>query len=323
MEIASESISILVKGIADALRRVTEREVTIEGPDGTLLAWTEAIKPEPAIAPGPATLEQAVTVLAMESFRLRSVAQAELAVWGDLVSELLDGHQTARGRLHAQTLGYDIDHLHRGVVVKRSDAKVGSLLPAVRRAAQRFDRGINLMASRAAGVVLLVDHDLPWAAFAAAVAEENSGVHKVGVGGLRGPDEVHRSVEEAEMALDLTECLGKYDLVAIFEDLGVWRLLAAHSDPSSLRDFVREWIGTLIDYDGSHGSDLVTTLATFLDGDGAFEATARKLLIHRSTLRYRLGRIEKLGGHNLGDADHRFDLALACRAWIILNASGG
>jgi len=55
-------------------------------------------------------------------------------------------------------------------VVKRSDATVGSLLPAVRRALQRFDIAINLMASRAAGVVLLVDRDLPWAAFAGAVA---------------------------------------------------------------------------------------------------------------------------------------------------------
>jgi DNA-binding PucR family transcriptional regulator len=57
--------------------------------------------------------------------------------------------------------------------------------------------------------------------------------------------------------------------------------------------------------------------------DGAFEGTARKLLIHRSTLRYRLGRIEKLSGRTLDDPDHRFNLALACRAWISLNASGG
>jgi len=101
---------------------------------------------------------------------------------------------------------------------------------------------------------------------------------------------------------------------------GVWRLLAADADQSTLADFVRHWIGSLIDHDASHGVDLVKTLTAYLENDRSHETTARRIFIHRSTLRYRLGRIEQLTGWDLGDPDQRFNTALACRALITLDA---
>jgi hypothetical protein len=38
------------------------------------------------------------------------------------------------------------------------------------------------------------------------------------------------------------------------------------------------------------------------------------LLLHRSTLRYRLQRIREMSGHDLDDPDTRFNLQLATRA---------
>jgi len=361
-----------IAGIAQALQRATDCPVAVEDSTGTILAWTDAVKPEPALAPGPArqrrlseahhaqafrhgprliavacpdhqvlgivslidpearagevgtiALEQAATVLAMEVFRLRSVAETELAVWGDLASELLDNADVNRSRSHAQALGYDIDRPHRAVLVMRTEPKVGELMPAVRRATQRLDGDATLVTSRAAGVVLLLDHDLPWDAFSAAVAEENGGVHRIGVGSLRDAGDFHRSLADAEIALELTDQLGGGGSVVNIDDLGLWRLLAADADPSNLQDFVHRWIGTLIDYDASHSADLVTTLATYLESARAYDATARKLVIHRSTLRYRLGRIGELSGWSLGDPEHRFNLDLACRAWTTLNAACG
>lgn len=359
-----------VEAIAHALGRATDRDVTIESPDGDLLASTNT-EPSASLQPGAArrhclaasdhakafrlgplllavarpegkilgvitlrdpdaapdgpmaiALEQATTVLTLEVFRLRSIAEAELAVWGDLVSELLDDQHAERGRMHAQTFGYDMSRPHRAVVIKRTNSGVGSLLPAVRRALRRFDGAFNLIASRPAGVVLLVDHDLPWPAFAKAVSEENSGVHRVGVGSPRVIGDLRRSVNEAETALTLSQRLGRNDVVSIFDDLGVWRLFSANADPAYLEDFVREWLQILIDYDMAHQSDLMRTLSTFLEGDRNYEATARMLFIHRSTLRYRLKRIEELSGRSLENSDDRFNLSLACRAWISLDPGG-
>jgi DNA-binding PucR family transcriptional regulator len=47
---------------------------------------------------------------------------------------------------------------------------------------------------------------------------------------------------------------------------------------------------------------------------------AHALLIHRSTLRYRLRRIRELTGHDLGVVDTRLNLHIAARAWQIMRA---
>lgn len=44
------------------------------------------------------------------------------------------------------------------------------------------------------------------------------------------------------------------------------------------------------------------------------------LRIHRSTLKYRLGRIRQISGHDLGLPDAQFNLQLATRAWRTLQA---
>ena len=83
--------------------------------------------------------------------------------------------------------------------------------------------------------------------------------------------------------------------------------------------FVREWLGTLLDYDDSKNSELVMTLSDYLECGGNYDESAAALHIHRSTLRYRLARIAELTGHDLRKVDTRFNLHAATRAWRFLN----
>jgi DNA-binding PucR family transcriptional regulator len=85
--------------------------------------------------------------------------------------------------------------------------------------------------------------------------------------------------------------------------------------------FIQEWLGPLIDYDTTHHYDLVNTLWQYYECGGNYDATAHALLIHRSTLRYRLRRIRELTGHDLGAADTRLNLHIATRAWQILRGA--
>jgi len=62
----------------------------------------------------------------------------------------------------------------------------------------------------------------------------------------------------------------------------------------------------------------VNTLAHFLDCGGNYDLTARSLLIHRSTLRYRLRRIRDVAGIDLTDVETRLNLHVATRAWRVL-----
>ena len=62
-------------------------------------------------------LEQAATVLGWELLHSRSVAEAEVALWGDFATELLEDSDVDRLRSHADRLGYDLDQPHRAVLV--------------------------------------------------------------------------------------------------------------------------------------------------------------------------------------------------------------
>lgn len=76
----------------------------------------------------------------------------------------------------------------------------------------------------------------------------------------------------------------------------------------------------LVAYDEAHGSELVRTLDVFLSTTGQWSASAAELGIHVNTLRYRLARIEKCTGRDLGSMTDRVDFYVALRARQALTA---
>jgi DNA-binding PucR family transcriptional regulator len=268
-------------------------------------------------------LELGATVLAMELARLQSVAETELRIGRDLVEELLAGTDTATAVAHARALGHDLERRHRVVVVdspgREPDGDV--FFHAVRRAVR--DTGVGtLLVARGAAVVVLSDTDHPWESLRSAVRKELNGARcRVGVGGpCDQAADFPRSYREAQLTLKLQEATGAEDRASAFDDLGVYRLLSDVEDPKRVERFVRQWLGSLLDYDDHKPTDLVMTLTAYLECGGAYDATAAELSIHRSTLKYRLQRIREISGHDLANPDTQFNLQLACRAWQTLRA---
>jgi DNA-binding PucR family transcriptional regulator len=106
----------------------------------------------------------------------------------------------------------------------------------------------------------------------------------------------------------------------VFDDLGIYRMLAEVEDTSSVERFVREWLGPLIDYDETKGAELVPTLMQYLECGRSYDLTAEALSVHRNTLKYRLRRIREISGRDLRDPGTCFNLQLATRAWATLLA---
>ena len=73
----------------------------------------------------------------------------------------------------------------------------------------------------------------------------------------------------------------------------------------------------------SHGTELVQTLDAYLRRDGSLNQLADDLLIHRSTLVYRLRRIRELLDVDIDDSHLRLDLSLAARAVEVLKVTTG
>ncbi|GAA0667463.1 hypothetical protein GCM10009535_54130 [Streptomyces thermocarboxydovorans] len=268
-------------------------------------------------------LEHGATVLAMELVRLRSSAETELRLRRDLVEELLSGTDEQSALARAQALGYDLERRHRVIVVEGRGQTQGpeALLHGVRRAVSSTGVG-SLLVTRGDTVVVLSDCVVPWDRFRTVVLTElGGGWCRIGVGGpCERLGEFPRSYREALLALKLQRTARGGDCVVSYEDLGVYRILGEVEDPAAVERFVRQWLGSLLDYDASKRSELVTTLSQYLECGGRYEVTAAALSVHRSTLKYRLQRIREISGHDLSDPDTYFNLQLATRAWRTLDA---
>lgn len=271
-------------------------------------------------------LEHGATVLAMELARMRSLADTELRVRRELVADLLTGTDAESALARAQALGYDLERPHRVVVVEgrartRND---DAFFHAIRRAARETGVG-TLMLARGDSVVVLSDADRRWEDFRAAVLSDLGGGRcRLGIGGrCEPPAGLPRSFREAQFALRLQGSSNGADQVTVFDDLGVYGILSGVDDLAGIERFVRRWLGALLDYDARKHADLTATLGRYLECGGNYDATAAALLVHRSTLKYRLQRIREISGHDLTDAGTRFNLQLASRAWCTLTALRG
>jgi hypothetical protein len=96
--------------------------------------------------------------------------------------------------------------------------------------------------------------------------------------------------------------------VARWDDLRAYRLLTALPD-TALEDMPERIRGLL---DGNH-EQLVLTLETFLDHAGDVKQTAAELWLHRTSLYYRLRRIEEVAGVDLTRGEDRLLCHVALR----------
>jgi sugar diacid utilization regulator len=271
-------------------------------------------------------IEHATTVLTMELSRLQTLAEAEARLRSDLVTELIEGAEMPLALNRAQALGYDLGRPHRVVVVAggHSDDQADDFFHAVSRAAREVRAG-SLVAASIGEVVVLADTEVPWERLQAALATEWHGPDcRIGVGGRRSRlEEFPHSYQEAQLALKIQQAVGGREYLTFFEDLGVYQVLATTQNSASIERFVHEWLGSLMDYDATHGAQLVKTLSEYLECGGNYDATATVLSVHRSTLKYRLRRIREVSGHELGHPDTQFNLHLAARAWRTIQALRG
>ncbi len=137
------------------------------------------------------------------------------------------------------------------------------------------------------------------------------------VGGVSRPvnSPLHYGVayEEASVALKAARRLGGEARAAVFDNLGIVRLLLTPGEGADLMEFVNEIIGPLLDYDQKRGAMLVRTLQAYLRADCSLNRAADELHIHHKTLRYRLDRMEELTTLDLRHNEDRFKADLALR----------
>ncbi len=264
-------------------------------------------------------LEYASTILAMELSRRRSLAEMELALRRELLDDLLTGTDVAGAYARAEALGHDLHGPHYVVLVHYPHVTQAVLSTAVCRAATALQ--LRYLHGRHDGmVVLLVDERPdPRALHEAISARLGSTGAVIGIGTqCQTPADFPESLAKARRALNIRLHSATPQGASAYDELGFYRLVDAAQSGGAVEDYVREWLGALLDYDERKNSDFVATLSHYLECGGNYDETAAALHIHRSTLRYRLARIAELTGYDLRDVDTRFNLHSATRAWRFL-----
>jgi hypothetical protein len=298
-----------------------DRLVAVARPDQATLGVIALIRSASAASgTDRVALEHARTALTLDLIRQRSVAETELRLHRGLAEDLLSGTDLDSVRVRAWALGYDLTQPHRVIIVRGSGSRRddhSALFRAVQQAARAGRLG-SLVVARSGGVVLLARADSDLQQFWRVIMTDlgADGICRIGAGGASTePSSFASSHREAQFALQLQTATHSPSQVTAFDELGIYRLLAGSADIGSVDRFIRDWLGPLLDYDKAKSSELVRTLSAYLECGGNYDAAARRMSLHRSTLRYRLQRIRTVSGHELSDPDIRFNLQLATRAW--------
>ena len=137
----------------------------------------------------------------------------------------------------------------------------------------------------------------------------STGVSRV----VRNVADLPNAYAEARKAVRMGRRLHGPCSVAHFDQLGVYRLLSLIPDGAELRCFAEETLKGLADLDDPEAADLRNTLEVLLEANLNVAETARRLHFHYNTLRYRIGKLERIVGPFVERPDLRLDLMIALR----------
>jgi hypothetical protein len=242
----------------------------------------------------------------------------------DLFEALLRGDEPGRTRPLAQALGLAPDVQYVVIVATIGSADEGFANELLRRAEglirrRLLDTGTEAFPIlREDEIVLLV----PWAADhrrilrtavepAAASLAQIYGTRLIAGGSMPcdGFSEIRRGYQEARLALQRASATGAFVALA---DASLYESLLALGAPS-LQRRLPAWAGDLTAEGPAERNDLVHTLLAYLAADMSIERTARELFVHPNTVRYRLRRLSRLTGLDVGSFYDLVELVTAVR----------
>jgi purine catabolism regulator len=123
--------------------------------------------------------------------------------------------------------------------------------------------------------------------------------------------DLKRSYHTANTSLQLGRKFFGENQVAVYDDLGILRLLSLIDKSKEIENFCFDIIGNLVQHDKEHNDSMCETLETYLRTNGNIAESARLLYIHSNTLTYRLKKIASILQRDINDAQIRFNLYLA------------
>jgi purine catabolism regulator len=269
-------------------------------------------------------IEHAATVAALIIFKEQAVRDAEMALRGDLIDQLLQApdHPDPALMERAHQLGFHLNRAYQVLMVRGEPVTDQTAQPLMKQIEHWLEsEGLPALAALRDThvVVILQGRRLP----------EGERLARRLVDGLRDADTsvlvgVGRAVEDltgleasynqANEALEVAQGMGRQEEVITFDSLGVLHWLRHLPTDVLAGNTYMIGIRLLDDHDADQGASLLGTLEAYLNAGGTITKAARDLNVHRNTLVYRLDRIEELTGFNLRDPECQLNLHIALKS---------
>jgi purine catabolism regulator len=288
-------------------------------------------------------LERAATVAALLITREASITAVENKYQGDFLRELFAQRtrDTAYVEEHAVAFGWDLGRPAVVVVAQLdpADEPLSSherrrfqerFSSAWRQVTQTIEPGIPCVdfSSEVVAVLPLSDDDggrpgsaTVTRAVGAVAGDKGGGRRSFSVGVSRaaaGLDDLPDCYGQARRAVEVGRLVSGAGATTYFDQLGLHRLIALVPDQAELKAFAHDVLGPLAQRT-PEAADLRETLQVLLDTNFNVAEAARLQFFHYNTMRYRVGKLERLLGPLSSDPHVRLDVAVALR---VLEISG-
>ena len=132
---------------------------------------------------------------------------------------------------------------------------------------------------------------------------------------VRGPGELYIADRQARAALDRTFQLRSEKWMLTFSDCALQYMLSRTQTDMEPRSLAAPELLELIDYDRENDTRYFETLRTYLIEERDIPRTAQALIIHRTTLQYRLRKMQSIVSLDLEDPWKRLYLLMSL--WIL------
>lgn len=318
------------------------RRVVAAGVD---LARLVAVRPDGTIHSSDVhALERAAIVAALLVTRVEAITAVENKYRGDFLRDVFLGRAGEQDYVaeHAQAFGWQLDRPVVVVVAVLDPEAMAALGPdpedrrawqdrfanAWRQVAATVDGSIASVAfSREVVTLVPVDPTSP-AGGHLAVDRIVDGVRGDRGGGriafsagvsrvAHGLADLPEAFRQAQRAVEIGRRVHGGGSVTRFDQLGLHRLLALVPDSAELTAFAADVLGPLAEAT-PEAADLRETLQVLLDTNFNVAEAARAQFFHYNTMRYRVGKLQRILGPVATDPHLRLDVAVALRALEIV-----
>ena len=140
----------------------------------------------------------------------------------------------------------------------------------------------------------------------------------IGVGNYKKDiAQIHDSWEEAKKSVVISRNMLREDVISVYDELGVYKLLSLVSASEEAKEFQYLYVQRIKAYDLRHHTELLETAMVLAACGWNLKEASEKLYIHYNSMKYRYRKICQILEMNLQEQEQRLNLELALKLYQI------